>query len=40
MGSPSKRAQLGASAAASVASMTWRRTAERTIEVYMKAIGR
>jgi len=40
MGSPSTRARLGANAAAAVASMSWRRTAARTIEVYMKALGR
>ena len=39
MASPSSRARLGANAVASVASMSWGCTAERTIEVYMKAIG-
>jgi glycosyltransferase involved in cell wall biosynthesis len=40
MESASTRARLGAAAAASVKSMSWRRTAERTIEVYRKALGR
>jgi glycosyltransferase involved in cell wall biosynthesis len=40
MASPATRARLGAAAVAAVAPMSWRRTAERTIEVYVKARGR
>jgi glycosyltransferase involved in cell wall biosynthesis len=39
MASAPTRARLGAAASASVTSMSWRRTAERTIEVYRKALG-
>jgi hypothetical protein len=39
MGSPEERARMGARAAAAVASMSWRRTAERTIEVYLEAMS-
>jgi glycosyltransferase involved in cell wall biosynthesis len=39
MESGDERARLGANAAAAVSSMTWRRTAERTLEVYRKAIA-
>ncbi len=40
MDAPAERDRIGANAAASVASMTWRRTAERTIEVYRAALDR
>jgi D-inositol-3-phosphate glycosyltransferase len=38
MACPSERARIGANAAVSVASMSWRRTATRTIDVYRKAL--
>jgi glycosyltransferase involved in cell wall biosynthesis len=40
MASASTRARLGANAAAAVAAMSWRRTAERTVEVYERALAR
>lgn len=40
MTSGAERARMGANAAAAVASMSWRHTAERTVEVYRKAIAR
>jgi len=39
MRAPEDRARLGARAAGAVRELTWRRTAERTIEVYRKALG-
>jgi glycosyltransferase involved in cell wall biosynthesis len=39
MESPQARARIGAAAAASVKPMSWRRTAERTVGVYRKALG-
>jgi glycosyltransferase involved in cell wall biosynthesis len=39
MDSPDDRARMGANAAGAVASLTWRRTAERTVEGYLKAIN-
>jgi glycosyltransferase involved in cell wall biosynthesis len=36
---PSERDRMGANAAVTVASMTWRRTAERTIDVYRAALA-
>jgi glycosyltransferase involved in cell wall biosynthesis len=38
MACPTERARIGANAAVSVASMSWRRTATRTIDVYRKAL--
>ena len=38
MDAPAERRRIGKSAAATVATMTWRRTAERTIEVYRAAL--
>lgn len=38
MDAPSERERIGASAATSVASMSWRRTAQRTIDVYRTAM--
>ena len=40
MAAPAARARLGAAGAAAVASMSWARTAQRTIEVYVKALNR
>ncbi len=40
MASPATRARLGAAGAAAVASMSWARTAQRTIDVYVKALNR
>lgn len=40
MASPSTRARLGSNAAARVSAMSWRRTAERTVEVYTRALAR
>ncbi|HET7189598.1 MAG TPA: glycosyltransferase family 4 protein [Gemmatimonadaceae bacterium] len=39
MDAPAKRDRIGANAAATVASMTWRRTAERTVDVYRAALA-
>jgi glycosyltransferase involved in cell wall biosynthesis len=39
MDSTAERARLGANAAAAVASLSWRRTAERTVDVYRGAIA-
>jgi glycosyltransferase involved in cell wall biosynthesis len=39
MDSPSDRARIGANGAAAVASMSWHRTAERTVEAYRKALA-
>jgi glycosyltransferase involved in cell wall biosynthesis len=39
MSSPEERARLGANCAARVAGMSWKRTAERTIEVYATALA-
>ena len=39
MRSPAERARLGANGAARVATMSWKRTAERTLEVYGKALA-
>jgi glycosyltransferase involved in cell wall biosynthesis len=39
MDAPAERLGIGANAAATVASMTWRRTAERTLEVYRAALA-
>jgi len=39
MDAPDERARLGAAAARAVAAMTWRRTAERTVEVYLKSMA-
>jgi len=39
MDSPAERTRIGANGAAAVSSMSWRRTAERTIEVYQKALA-
>jgi hypothetical protein len=38
MDDPALRARLGDEAARSVAGMTWRATAERTLDVYRRAI--
>lgn len=39
MGSPAERARLGANSAATVSTMSWKRTAERTMDVYAKALA-
>ena len=39
MDSPDERARLGANCAARVSGMSWKRTAERTVEVYAKALA-
>lgn len=39
MDAPAERARMGVNAAAAVAGMSWRRTAERTVEVYRKAMA-
>ncbi len=36
---PAERTRLGAAAAATVAEMSWRRTAERTVDVYRRALA-
>jgi glycosyltransferase involved in cell wall biosynthesis len=36
---PGERTRLGAAAAATVAEMSWRRTAERTVDVYRRALS-
>lgn len=36
---PADRARMGAAATAAVAGMSWRRTAERTVEVYRRALA-
>jgi glycosyltransferase involved in cell wall biosynthesis len=36
---PAERARFGAAAAATVAEMSWRRTAERTVDVYRRALA-
>ncbi len=40
MDSPSTRTRLGANAAAAVSAFSWRRTAERTVDVYRRALAR
>lgn len=40
MDSSEERLRLGAAAAVAVSSMSWRKTAERTVDVYLKAIAR
>jgi len=39
MNAPEERDRIGARAAATVASLTWRRTAERTIAIYNAALA-
>jgi glycosyltransferase involved in cell wall biosynthesis len=39
MASPSERARIGSAAAAAVSEMSWRRTAERTVDVYRRALA-
>jgi glycosyltransferase involved in cell wall biosynthesis len=39
MDTPAERRRIGANAAASVASMSWRRTADRTLDVYRAALA-
>jgi glycosyltransferase involved in cell wall biosynthesis len=39
MDSPEERDRLGAAAAAAVSSMSWRTTAERTLDVYLRAMA-